>query len=163
MAEIWDAYDKDFNKIDGVKLFRGEPISNGMYHLVCEIIVKHIDGTYLLMQRDPRKHFGGMWELTAGGSALAGETPRECAARELVEETGITAVELKEVGRIVHDAHHSYYVEYVCITDTDKSAITLQEGETVDYKWVDKATVLSMSEDELASSRALAILRKTDI
>ena len=163
MAEIWDAYDKDFNKIDGVKLIRGEPISNGMYHLVCEVIVKHVDGTYLLMQRDPRKHFGGMWELTAGGSALAGETPRECAARELAEETGITAIELQEVGRVVHDAHHSYYVEYVCITDTDKSAITLQEGETVDYKWVDKATVLSMSKDELASSRALAILRKTDI
>ena len=163
MAEIWDAYDKDFNKIDGVKLIRGEPISNGMYHLVCDVIVKHTDGTYLLMQRDPRKHFGGMWELTAGGSALAGETPEECAARELREETGITALELKEIRRIVHDVHHSYYVEFLCITDTDKSAITLQEGETVDYKWVDKATVLSMSEDELASSRALAILRKTDI
>ena len=163
MAEIWDAYDKDFNKIDGVKLIRGEPISNGVYHLVCEVIVKHVDGTYLLMQRDPRKHFGGMWELTAGGSALAGETPRECAARELVEETGITAIELQEVGRIVHDAHHSYYVEYVCITDTDKSAITLQEGETVDYRWVDKATILRMSKDELASSRALAILKEADI
>lgn len=163
MAEIWDAYDKDFNKIENVKLIRGEPVPDGIYHLVCDVIVKHTDGTYLLMMRDPRKHFGGRWELTAGGSALAGETPEECAARELREETGITALELKEIRRIVHDVHHSYYVEFLCITDTDKNAVTLQEGETVDYRWVDKASILSMSENEHASSRALAILRETDI
>ena len=31
--------------------------------MVCEIIVRHIDGSYLIMQRDKRKHLGGMWEL----------------------------------------------------------------------------------------------------
>ena len=54
-------------------------IPDGFYHLVCEIIVKHTDGTYLLMQRDLNKHYGGMWEATAGGSAVAGENPLECA------------------------------------------------------------------------------------
>ena len=47
---------KDFNKIDNVTLVRGENIPDGMYHLVGEIIVKHKDGTYLLMQRDYKKH-----------------------------------------------------------------------------------------------------------
>ena len=45
------------------------------------------------MQRDFRKHLGGKWELTAGGSALQGETALECASRELREETGIAAEE----------------------------------------------------------------------
>ncbi len=40
------------------------------YHLVCDIIVRHSDGTYLLMQRGYRKPYGGMWEASAGGSAL---------------------------------------------------------------------------------------------
>ena len=163
MAEIWDAYDSNFHKIEGITLVRGEPVPDGMYHLVCEIIVKHVDGTYLLMRRDFRKHFGGMWELTAGGSALAGETPLDCAMRELKEETGIITSDLIEAKRIVHDVHRSCYVEYLCITDWDKDAITLQEGETVEYKWVDKATILAMAEDELASSRALKILKETDI
>ena len=87
--EYWDAYDKDLNKIDGITLVRGEPIPENVYHLVCETVVKHVDGTYLLMQRDFNKHLGGLWELTAGGSALSGETPLECAVRELMEETGI--------------------------------------------------------------------------
>jgi len=52
MVEIWDAYDRQFNKIENIKLVRGQAIPDGVYHLVCEIIVKHTDGTYLLMQRD---------------------------------------------------------------------------------------------------------------
>ena len=48
------------------------------------------------MQRDPRKPWGGMWEATAGGSALAGETPLECAARELREEIETAEEEIRE-------------------------------------------------------------------
>lgn len=75
MLELWDAYDSNFNRIHGITLRRGETIPDGLYHLVCEILVKHADGSYLLMQRSANKHFGGMWEATAGGSALQGETP----------------------------------------------------------------------------------------
>lgn len=163
MAEIWDTYDKQFNKIEPIKLIRGEVIPEGMYHLVCEIIVKHIDGTFLLMQRDLRKHLGGMWELTAGGSALAGETPLACAIRELQEETGIRASHLQELKRIVHEGHRSLYVEYLCITNSDKRAVKLQEGETIAYQWVSKASILAMPSHALASSRALQILRETDL
>lgn len=161
MAEIWDAYDKEFNRIENVKLIRGEVIPAGMYHLVCDIIVKHVDGTYLLMQRDYEKHCGGMWELTAGGSALEGETPLECAVRELKEETGIVSCDLQELGRLVHDGHRSLYVEYLCITDWDKNDVSLQKGETIDYKWVDKNVLLEMGENDLASIRTLEIVRKS--
>ena len=88
MAELWDAYDKKFNKIENTTLVRGETIPDGIYHLVSEVIVKHTDGSYLLMQRDLRKHHGGEWEVTAGGSALQGENGLEAAIRELKEETG---------------------------------------------------------------------------
>ena len=161
MAEIWDAYDKEFNRIEDVKLIRGEVVPAGMYHLVCDIIVKHVDGTYLLMQRAYEKHCGGMWELTAGGSALEGETPLECAVRELKEETGIVSCDLQELGRLVHDGHRSLYVEYLCITDWDKNAVSLQKGETIDYKWVDKNVLLAMGENDLASIRTLEIVRKS--
>lgn len=150
--EQWDAYDREVNKINDKILHRGEPIPNGIYHLVCDIIVKHIDGTYLIMQRDLNKHFGGMWELTAGGSALLGENPLECAARELREETGIVSNNLKELGIIIHDKHHSIYFEYMCITDCDKKSITLQKGETIDYKWVDLEYLKSLG-NKLATTR----------
>ena len=151
--ETWDAYDKDFNKVHNATLIRGEAIPEGLFHLVCDISVKHTDGSYLLMQRDRCKQFGGMWEATAGGSALQGENPLECAIRELREETGINETNLVELGRVVQHNHHSIYVDYIVITDWDKSNIILQQGETQDYKWVDKDTLKNMKSNELVTRR----------
>ncbi len=149
--EIWDAYDKDFNKISNMMLIREEPIPDGLFHLVSEIIVKHNDGSYLLMQRDKRKHFGGMWEATAGGSALCGETPLECAVRELREETGIESDHLTEIGRV--RGYNTLYVEFLCVTDCKKDSIILQDGETIAYKWVSRNELISMKESELVTER----------
>lgn len=158
MKEIWDAYDRNFNKIDNVKMVRGQPIPADYYHLVCDIVVQHIDGTYLLMLRDFNKHHGGLWELTAGGSAIAGETPVQCATRELKEETGIMSNKLIEIGRAVNDERHSIYVAYLCITDCDKNSIVLQEGETINYKWVDMKFIKEMDDNSFISFRNLNIL-----
>lgn len=139
MRELWDAYDIGLNKLDGITLVRGEEIPNGIFHLVCDVAVRHTDGQYLLMQRDLEKHFGGMWELTAGGSAFKGETPVECAIRELKEETGIICDSPVEIGRVVHMENHSIYVAYLCQVDCDKKSIQLQKGETINYRWVDRS------------------------
>ena len=151
--EIWDAYDAQLNKIEGITLVRGEKRPKGVFHLVCDVLVKHVDGTYLLMQRDFRKHYGGMWEATAGGSALIGETPIDCAKRELLEETGIVASELTEVGRVVDSETGAIYVEFLCVSDCNKESITLQEGETVAFKWVTQGELVKMRKDELLTER----------
>ncbi|MBR5976042.1 MAG: NUDIX hydrolase [Clostridiales bacterium] len=153
--EIWDAYNSDFEVIEGMTLIRGEEkkIPAGVYHLVCDVLVRHIDGTYLLMQRDPRKAFPHMWEASAGGSALKGETPLEGAIRELREETGIVATELVELTRSVSDVTHGAYVAFLCVTDCDKRSVVLQEGETVDYKWVTGEEIKKMSSEEFLSNR----------
>ncbi|MCO4465683.1 putative Nudix hydrolase [Streptococcus infantarius subsp. infantarius] len=151
--ELWDAYDAHLNVIGGQVLVRGKKIPKGVYHLVSEVIVRHQDGTYLLTQRDSRKNLGGMWEATAGGSALQGESPLECAKRELREETGIVTGDFVEVGRVLHQRHQTYYVNYQCITDVDKASIVLQEGETSAYKWVTAEELRQMSREELATQR----------
>ena len=147
--EVWDAYDKDFHKISDITLIRGEAIPEGLFHLVSEIIVKHTDGSYLLMQRDKRKPFGGMWEATAGGSALRGETPLECAVRELREEIGIESDHLIEIGQV--RSHNTFYVEFLCVTNCNKDSIILQDGETIAYKWVNRDELVSMKESELVT------------
>ena len=154
--ELWDAYDGNFCRIEGVSLVRGEPIPEGVYHLVCDVLVRHTDGSYLLMQRDPRKHYGGLWEATAGGSALRGETPLGCARRELQEETGIRAEELQELGRV--RSADTHYVEFLCVTDGPKDGVTLQEGETVAYRWVSREELLSLREEELVTKRMQGFL-----
>lgn len=154
--ERWDAYDGDFRRMEGVSLVRGEPIPAGVYHLVCDVLVRHTDGSYLLMRRDPRKHYGGLWEATAGGSALQGEAPLDCARRELREETGIQAEELRELGRV--RSADTHYVEFLCVTDGPKDRVTLQEGETVAYRWVSREELIALRNGELVTKRMQGFL-----
>lgn len=146
--EIWDGYNKDGTRA-GIDLVRGEAIPGGLYHLVSEILVRHTDGSYLLMQRDPRKEaYGGYFEATAGGSALKGENALTCAKRELQEETGIACCAFEQIGG--HVSHDTIYCEYLCVTDCDKTSVKLQEGETVGYKWLtEEEFIRFVSSDEM--------------
>ena len=132
--EIWDGYNAD-GTLANVDLIRGEEIPEGLYHLVCGVLVRHKDGDYLLMQRDfGKEKYPGFFEATAGGSALKGEDKIACAKRELLEETGINPDSFEEIGKVV--SHNTIYYEFLCITDCDKNSVTLQKGETVSYKWI---------------------------
>ena len=132
--EVWDGYFED-GTLAGQDLIRGEKIPKGLYHLVCDILVRHIDGDYLLMQRDFCKpNYGGYFEATAGGSVLKGEDMWECARRELLEETGIAFDSFQLIGSYTY--YDTIYYSFLCVTHCNKTSITLQEEETVSYKWV---------------------------
>ncbi len=136
--EIWDAYDKN-KQLLGYDLIRGEEIPDDVYHLASDILVKHTDGTYLLMQRSLKKEkYPGFYEVSAGGSALKGETSLECAIRELKEETGITEGKFIYLSSIIRKKDHCISYQYLCITDCDKDSITYQKNETIGHMWVTK-------------------------
>lgn len=138
MPEIWDAYNKD-GTLAGFDLIRGEKIPNGIYHLVCQIIVRHKDGSFLVMQRDFNKKIcPGMYEITAGGSVLKGETALQGAIRELFEETGIKEDSLVLDYVEVSEWKRSIYNMFYVITNCNKNSVRLQKGETVGYEWVSK-------------------------
>lgn len=139
--EIWDGYYKD-GTLANVDLIRDNTIPDGLFHLVCEVLVRHIDGDYLLMQRDFTKpNYGGYYEATAGGSALKGEDEISCAKRELFEETGICSDSFTLIGKTI--AKETIYYNFLCITDCDKTSISLQDGETVAYKWVNETEFIA--------------------
>ena len=142
--EYWDAYDRSFNRIPNVILKRDAYIPDGLYHLVCDVLVRK-DDKILLMQRSATKNFPLMWEATAGGSALMGETPENCIRRELLEETGIKAKTLKFLGNIINDDVKAIYFEF--LYEVEDAVITLQKGETCDYKWVTKSELIKMRDD----------------
>lgn len=138
--DLWDAY-LDDGSLAGTDLVRGEPIPDGLYHLVCEILVRHVDGSYLLMRRAGSKpKWGGYFEATAGGSAFKGEDDLTCAARELLEETGIAADTLEPIGQTV--SSDTIYHNFLCVTNCSKNSIRLQEGETTDGRWVSEAAFM---------------------
>lgn len=156
MSELWDAYDKDFNKIEGKTLVRGGESFPGVYHIVVHVLVKHVDGTYLLMQRCATKTYPLLWDASAAGSVIKGETPLQGAFRELEEETGIKAEKLVELGRSRDDEKQNLYVKYMTVVDIKKDSIRFQEGETCNYAWI---TVDELKNYELAVGRMLEYIK----
>ena len=138
--ELWDAYYPD-GTLSGETLVRGQPIPPEYRIGVSEVLVMHTDGTILLMQRDWRKPFHpGLWESSAGGAVLRGESFEDGARRELLEETGLTADSLEYLYTDV--TPKSIYKGYLAVTSADKDSVTLQEGETIACRWVNRGEFL---------------------
>ena len=141
---LWDAYTRNGVKTGGV-LVRGQKMWPGIYHLVCEVLVRHIDGSYLCMIRSRKKPNYPLYpECTAGGSALLGEDPLTCIRRELREETGIEWDDFEEVSRTVRDCYATIFYSYLCTVDWPKDQIKLQEGETEAYRWLSEEEFIEL-------------------
>jgi len=137
--EKWNAYTRNGELTDKI-LIRGEDIPEGLYFMACEVLVRHVDGDYLLMKRSTQKaNFGGCLEATAGGAAVLGEDKYQCIKRELKEETGLDCDEFEELGCFVNDEYHNIFYSFLCTVDCDKKAVRLQEGETEGYVWMSES------------------------
>ena len=138
--EKWDLYDINLNPLHKTwerKKGDNNDIPDGEYHIVCDLLIRHADGDFLLTRRDLNKDIcPGLWEASAGGSALSGETAEEAARREMLEETGLIAERLEFVSNAVAEWSHSIFFSYVAYVSCPKDSVKLQEGETIEYKWV---------------------------
>ena len=148
--EIWDLVDEQGkNTGETWERSRAAEIPEGRYHVVCDILIRHRDGEFLVTRRDPDKEpYPGCLEASAGGSAQTGETPEEAARREMKEETGLEADGLELIGTTLRPRSHSLVYAYLASVDCRKDSVRLQQGETVDYMWVDVPALFRMMQEE---------------
>ncbi|WP_371497921.1 NUDIX hydrolase [Kitasatospora sp. NBC_00374] len=101
-------------------------------------------GRVLIVKAGYREH----WQFV-GGTVDLGENPRQCASRELTEETGIVreAGELLVVawtnpsGELDHPASHFLFDLGTMAADTP---ITLPAGELDDHRWASPEEALTL-------------------
>ena len=63
--ERWDLYKKD-GTLAGIDHTRGEPIPEGLFHIVSGVAVRHVDGTYLLIEDGRTTLWGEAYRLSDG-------------------------------------------------------------------------------------------------
>ncbi len=139
--ELWELMDAQ-RRPTGVLHRRGDPLPDGLYHLVVDILTVNPRGELLLTLRAAGKRFAGQWEIT-GGAARAGETSREAAVRELREETGLLASpeELLPIAQDRREQSQSVRDIYLYRCPQERPAVALQAGETEDFRWAARAQV----------------------
>jgi len=108
-------------------------------------------GPEMLIQRrtDTKIGWPGAWDITAGGSVLAGETSQDGAARELLEEVGV-AVDLSRTGPAVTvRAPKSVYDIYLmnAPADLDITTLSLQPEEVAAVRWASRDDIQDMITD----------------
>lgn len=142
--EKWDIYDSNRCKT-GRFISRGENLGEGEYHLAVQLCIFNSKGEMLIQQRQPFKDdWANMWDITAAGSALAGETSQLAAQRELFEELGIR-VELSGIRpHLTVNFDGGFCDVFLIEQDTDINTLALQEDEVQAVKWAGKDEILSM-------------------
>ena len=92
--------------VDGVltPVEKLEVHQRGLRHLAVSVFV--MNGAETLIQRRAlgKYHTPGLWANTCCTHPLWGEDPRDCAARRLREELGITGLHLRRAGEIEYRA-----------------------------------------------------------
>ena len=145
--ELWDLFDENRKPLNRTVVRGGERFKQGEYHVVIEVWTVNNVGEILVTLRDSQKEeYPDKWENT-GGSALAGETSRAAAIRELREETGIDASEDELILLGTARAESAFFDIYLLERDVRIEDVVLQDGETVDAKWVALDTLDKMRQD----------------
>ncbi len=144
MAEFFDLYDVNRTKT-GKVLERGNKVPKGYYRLVVHVCIFGKDGRMLIQKRQPFKSgWSGMWDITAGGSALAGDTSQKAASRELLEEVGIdySLEGIRPAMTIYFDG--GFNDIYTVNLDVDIDSLNIQESEVEQVRWATEEEILDM-------------------
>ena len=111
------------------------PFVEGEYRRVVHIVILNDDGKMLIQQRQFFKSgWAGMWDVTVGGSALAGENGREAAERELKEEIGLD-IDFTDVRPIITLSFDRGFDDFFVFVPPE---------EVRDVRWADYDTVCKM-------------------
>lgn len=144
--ELWDLYDSERRPL-GQTVVRGEPIPEGARHIVVNICVFNTLGEMLIQRRHPEKiGFPHFWDISAGGSALAGETSAEAAERELFEELGLRASFSGRAPVLTTTSRDCFYDIFFADIDVEPGELILQAEEVVDARWAALPEILSMTD-----------------
>lgn len=141
--EILDLYDENHEKTDKTML-RGERVPDGFYRIVVHVCIFD-RGRMLIQQRsESKKSFTGLWDFSSGGACKSGETSKEAAKRETLEELGLD-YPLKRFRHVLStDFGYGFDEVYIINDSFHITELTLQSEEVQGARWADKREVLEL-------------------
>lgn len=141
--ELFDVYDTDRIKT-GRTLERGA-FRDGGYYTVVHACVFNKKGEMLIQQRQPFKDgWANLWDVTMGGHAVAGESSREAAERELKEEIGLKFDFSGKRPSLTVNIEQGFDDYYLIEADVDISSLSLQYEEVQRVKWASIDEIFSL-------------------
>lgn len=143
--ELWDVLDRD-RRLTGRTMRRGDEMAAGDYHLVVHVCLFNAEGEMLIQQRQPFKQgWSGMWDVTVGGSAVAGDSSQSAAQRETLEEIG-HRLDLRDIRPQLTINFPTGFDDYYLIEapGLDANSLKLQYEEVKQVKWASREEIMRL-------------------
>ncbi len=145
--ELFDLYTYDGRKT-GETMVRGTKIPEGRYRYIVHVCIFNSSGEMLIQQRQLFKHgWSGMWDVSVGGSVIAGETVQEGAERETREELGLQISLDGVIPTLCIRFDEGFSEIYLVRKDADLNELHLQYEEVRQVKWASEEEILAMIDD----------------
>lgn len=147
MTEYWDIYTKD-RQLTGQRMIRGQAFPEGARHLVVHVCLFNDQGQMLIQQRHKDKDsWPEFWDVTVGGSALAGENAQQAAMREVKEEIGLS-IDLTETSpAFTTNFDYGFDDTFLVVGDFNIEDIYFPDNEVQAVKWASYSDICQMIED----------------
>lgn len=145
--ELWDLYTEGRTPT-GQTMLRGQPTPKGFYRLVVCVCLFNPKGEMLIQQRQHFKEgWPNHWDLTACGSAMAGDTSQSAAQRELFEEIGY-AMDFGPIRPHLTINFPGGFGDYYLIqAEPNLSELRLQAEEVQAVRWASRESIRQMIAD----------------
>ena len=145
--EIFDLYTADRVKT-GRTMIRGDKVPEGYYRIVVHVCLFDGEGRMLIQQRQPFKEgWSNMWDVTVGGSAIAGDTSQTAAERETREELGLELDLSQARPSLTLHWEHGFDDYYLLTREVDTEKLRLQYEEVQRVRWATLDEILAMIDD----------------
>ena len=145
--ELVDLYDE--NRVPlGRVAERHAKKAPGEYRVVVHVCIFNSLGQLLIQRRSPEKTvWPELWDVSIGGGVDAGETSRQGAEREVLEELGydLDLIGLRPAMTVNFEGGFDDF--FVVTRDLDIRELRLQKEEVSDVRWATLEETLAMLED----------------
>ncbi len=146
--EYRDIYNKD-RMFTGRTTARSTKVESGDYIIVTHVCIFNSKGELLIQQRQHAKQkWGGLWDFSAAGAVMAGETSQVAAQRETAEELGLKIDLSAERPMLTINFSFGFDDFYIVEHNVKLADLKLQKSEVVAVKWASLDEVLTMLNKE---------------
>jgi isopentenyldiphosphate isomerase len=163
MEELIDVLDEK-GIHTGKVVTRKEVHTQGLWHKVVVVAIMDKNGHLLMQQRSKEvEENKEKWDVTAAGHISAGQTSKEAAIREVLEEVGIRVEEDELKYRFTYKKESSSKKDFIdnqffdfYLVQKDKiplEKISIQESEVQQVKVCNRQEVTQMLKDQVVVKR----------
>lgn len=148
--EILDVYDK-YKTLTGKKILKGQynELLQGEYTLLTYVAIFNSENEMLIQKRQAElDRHPNLWDISASGHVISGETSDEAIERKLYEELGHKHEFVEDLAYFTINNNKSFGDVYIINDDIDINDLRLDYKKVQNVTWATKDEILQLIEEE---------------